>query len=91
MIAPTESVADLQLYDLLDEFIKLLRSGQGIPVREFAKRYPEYAERITADFPALLMAEGIKPRVAVSSVVSKSGDPLEAVELLVLLMLEVLE
>ena len=82
MIAPTESVADLQLYDLLDEFIKLLRSGQGIPVREFAKRYPEYAERITADFPALLMAEGIKPRVAVSSVVSKSGDPLEAVELL---------
>ena len=83
MIATTESVADLQLYDLLDEFIKLLCSGQGIPVREFAKRYPEYAERITADFPALLMAEGIKPRVAVSSVVSKSGDPLEAVELLV--------
>jgi hypothetical protein len=59
MVATAESVADLKLYDLLEEFIRLLRSGQGIPVREFAKRYPEYSERITSDFPALLMAEGI--------------------------------
>ena len=82
MIATAESVTDLKLYDLLEEFIKLLRSGQGVPVREFAKRFPEHAERITADFPALLMAEGIKPRVAVSPAATEGSNSQESVELL---------
>ncbi|MCA9086506.1 MAG: serine/threonine protein kinase, partial [Planctomycetaceae bacterium] len=56
---------DLKVYDLLEEFLSLLRRKQGVPVREFAQRYPEHADRIIADFPALLMAEGLKPRLTV--------------------------
>jgi len=83
MISVTaESVVDLKLYELLEEFIVLLRKGQGVPVREFASRYPEYSERITADFPALLLAEGIKPRVAMAATAGESESPAEALELL---------
>ena len=72
-----ESAVDLKLYELLEEFMTMLRRGQSVPVREFAKRYPEYASRIVADFPALLMAEGLKPRL---SMVPGGGGPVEAAD-----------
>lgn len=62
-----ETSVDLQLYELLEEFIGHLRQGQGVSVREFAKRYPDFRDRIVADFPALLMAEGLKPRIPLST------------------------
>ncbi len=77
-----ESAVDVKLYELLEEFIMLLRNGQGVSVRDYAKRHPDFAERITADFPALLLAEGIKPRVATSVDVDNSVSSAEAPELL---------
>ncbi|MEZ6124278.1 MAG: serine/threonine-protein kinase [Planctomycetaceae bacterium] len=62
----TESDDALQLYDLLEEFMRLLRRKQGVSVREFAARHPDYRDRILADFPALLMAEGLKPRISMA-------------------------
>lgn len=78
----TESAADLKLYELLEEFISLLRRGQGVSVREFAKRYPEYATVINADFPALLMAEGLKPKVSTAPGASAPEAPSSIPELL---------
>ena len=73
----TESAVDLRLYELLEEFMIMLRRGRSVPVREFAKRYPEYSSRIIADFPAMLMAEGLKPRL---SMVPGDGGPVEAAD-----------
>ncbi|MFN9717717.1 MAG: hypothetical protein ACK58L_03425, partial [Planctomycetota bacterium] len=61
------SAVDVQLSNLLDEFKSLLRKGQGIPVREFARQYPYFSDRILAEFPALLMAEGLVPRTPQAS------------------------
>ncbi len=83
MTATTEeSVVDLKVYELLEEFMSLLRKGQGIPVREFAQQYPEFSDRITADFPALLMAEGLKPRISMAPGITAVVDPGKAPELL---------
>lgn len=60
----TASETDLQLYELLEEFMTLLRRRQGVSVREFARRNPAYSDRILSEFPALLMAEGLKPRLS---------------------------
>lgn len=78
----TESAADLKLYELLEEFISMLRRGQGVSVREFAKRHPQYATAINADFPALLMAEGLKPKMSVAPGVSVPEAPSTIPELL---------
>lgn len=78
----TESAADLKLYELLEEFISLLRRGQGVSVREFAKRYPQYATAINADFPALLMAEGLKPKVSMAPGASAPGPASSIPELI---------
>jgi serine/threonine protein kinase len=83
--ATMDSVADLKLYELLDEFMALLRKGQGVPVREFARRYPEHTDQILADFPALLMAEGLKPRLSIvpgGGGLSADASSAEAPELL---------
>lgn len=77
-----ESSIDVRLYDLLEEFMTLLRKGQGIPVREFARRYPDHTDRILADFPALLMAEGLRPKVSTASGTSSAVEPESAPELL---------
>lgn len=82
MTVTAESEVDLKLYELLEEFISLLRRGQGIPVREFARRYPQYCDRIVADFPALLMAEGLKPRLSMAPGVTAPIAPAEAPVLL---------
>ncbi len=65
-ISLSETGTDLELYDLLEEFMSMLRKKQGISVREFAKRHPEFRDRILSDFPALLMAEGLKPRLSMA-------------------------
>ncbi len=82
MAVASESRIDARLYDLLEEFMSLLRKGQGISVREFARRYPDYADRIVADFPALLMAEGLRPKVSVAPGTSAAAKSEPAPELL---------
>ena len=57
-----ESETDTKLADLLEEFLLLLRSGRGIPVRDFARMHPEFSDCIVADFPTMLVAKGLKPR-----------------------------
>ncbi len=70
-----ESETDTKLSDLLEEFLLLLRSGRGIPVREFARKHPEFSGRIVADFPTMLVAKGLKLRPSAATETVTLANP----------------
>ena len=49
---------------LAEEFVALHRRGEAPSPTEYAERYPQWAERIYALFPALLLMEHNKPGVS---------------------------
>ncbi|HZT83426.1 MAG TPA: protein kinase [Gemmataceae bacterium] len=49
---------------LAEEFAQRYRHGERPTLREYAERYPEYAEDIRELFPALLAVERLKPGTA---------------------------
>lgn len=62
MTVTAETACDARLNELVEEFLQLLNTGSGVPVRQFAARYPDLAEQIVAEFPGLLIARGLKLR-----------------------------
>jgi serine/threonine-protein kinase len=46
---------------LAEEFVARHRRGDGPSAAEYAERYPQWADRILALFPALLLMEGHRP------------------------------
>ena len=58
---------------LAEEFVARHRRGEGPSPAEYAERYPQWADRIHALFPALLLMEHHKPGVG-----DPSDSPAEA-------------
>jgi hypothetical protein len=49
---------------IADEFVEAFRRGQRPSVEEFARRYPEHADKIREILPALVLMEKVKPSEA---------------------------
>ena len=53
----SNSVSDPTFYDLANEFLRLLRSGECSSVEEFAKRRPEHSDLILREFGGIALVE----------------------------------
>lgn len=56
-----ESTANDAVYELAEDYLRDYRSGTAPSVEEFAKSHPELKTEILEVFPAMLMAEALKP------------------------------
>src|SRR3954465_10747847 len=67
--------------ELAEEFVERSRRGERPPLQEYTERYPEWADRIWALFPALVMMERARPDSAEDSELERpppaEGPPLK--------------
>src|SRR5947209_1968587 len=57
---PSESDRD-PVEELAEEFVARVRRGEKPAVAEYADRHPQWADRIRALFPALVVMEKVRP------------------------------
>ena len=54
------SPTDISFSEIAEQFLEMCRAGETPSIREFATQYPKYAEDISEEFPAILLAERLK-------------------------------
>ena len=60
--------------ELAEEFLERHRCGEHPSVTEYAEAHPAWADRIRELFPALLVMEGLKPELSITTVCANGGS-----------------